>query len=138
MKIRNGFVSNSSSSSFIVATEKGKVQGRLIGFDSCSAPKFEAAIKNISGELNEGELQRYLSLSESCESSLFSAYINVLGEYWNCSFSENELDWKPVNVLEFDSFIDVWHSTEVKRFREKLLATEVEGCRHCVTFPEIN
>ncbi len=109
-----------------------------IGFDSCSAPKFEAAIKDESFDITQQQKDRLIQCSESCESSAFSSYINVLGEYWHCSFSEGEGDWKPINVLEAESFLDVWYSPEAKRFREKLLSSENDGCRRCITFPDIN
>lgn len=109
-----------------------------IGFDSCSAPKFEAAVK-ADDSLSPERKKQLIQCSESCESSAFSSYINVLGEYWNCSFCEDEPGWEPVNVLKADDFLkDVWYSEPIKKFREKLLASEVEGCRRCIVFPEIN
>ena len=108
-----------------------------IGFDSCSAPKFEAAIKQSS--LSKEKKQRLIECSESCESSAFSAYINTFGEFWYCSFTENEGEWKPINVLEADDFLkDVWYADEVVRFRTALLDSEVDGCRRCIVFPQIN
>jgi len=79
-----------------------------------------------------------IECSESCESSLFSSYINVNGEYWHCSFSENEDGQGFVNVLEENEFIDVWYSDEVKRFRDESINSMIDGCRHCNVFPEIN
>lgn len=109
------------------------------GFDSCSAPKFEAAIKGATLELNFGEKEKYLSLSESCESSVFSSYVNIIGEFFACSFCEREPIFpRGVSVLEHDNFLDVWYSKETKEFRKKLLASEVDGCRQCLAFPTIN
>jgi hypothetical protein len=107
------------------------------GFDSCSAPKFNKVIENI---ILSDEQRRLMSMtSESCESSLFSAYVNVRGEYWNCSFSENEPNIKCVNVLEAENFLrDVWFSEQVNEFRKQLLATTKNGVRHCHVFPEID
>jgi len=108
------------------------------GFDSCSAPKFEAAISAMEG-LTEEQRKNLIMCSESCESSLFSAYINVLGEFWMCSFSENAEGVEMVNVLEAKDFLaDVWNSPQVEKFRNKLLQTEIKGCRHCPVYPEIN
>ena len=95
------------------------------GFDSCSAPKFERAIKGMERE------KELTQMSEPCESSLFSTYINVAGECWNCSFSEDEEGVEPVNVLEAEDFIrDVWHSSQVEKFRKRLLGNE----RRCPIF----
>lgn len=107
------------------------------GFDSCSAPKFEATIRSM--DLDKSIKEKLISYSESCESSLFSSYINVHGEYWHCSFSENECDWKAIDVLKVSNFLeDVWNNEEVKKFRNKCISTEKDGCRDCITFPEIN
>jgi hypothetical protein len=107
------------------------------GFDSCSAPKFDDAL--IGRTLTDQQKKIMTMTSESCESSLFSAYINVKGEYWNCSFSENEQGITPVNVLEAEDFLrDVWFSEPIKAFRERLLKTAVNGVRRCPVFPEIN
>jgi len=103
------------------------------GFDSCSAPKFEQAVKER--EMSEERRKVLLSMSESCESSLFSAYINVKGEYWHCSFSEDEPNVECVNVLECNDFLkDVWFSPAVIKFRQRVLNSMRDGCRHCVTY----
>ena len=108
-----------------------------IGFDSCSAPKFEQAIKEM--KLPEQEVKRLIECSESCESSLFSSYISVNSEYWHCSFSENEDGQSYVNVLEAKDFLkDIWYSPEVIEFRNKSLDSSVDGCRYCNVFPSIN
>lgn len=107
------------------------------GFDSCSAPKFEASVKASS--MSKSIKKRMLEASESCESSIFSSYINVFGEYWHCSFSENEEGIKSVNVLKVDDFVaDVWNAPVVRKFRNKLLEGEIDGTRHCPVYPEIN
>ena len=109
-----------------------------IGFDSCSAPKFDATVREL--KMPEVWKSRMLGLSESCESALFSAYINVHGEMWYCSFSEHEPNVAPVNVLDANDFIkDVWYASQTVGFRNRVLASaDKHGCRRCVTFPEIN
>jgi len=54
-----------------------------IGFDSCSAHKF------MKCELSRG----YENVIEPCESGLFSAYINVDGHVFPCSFLETRERW---------------------------------------------
>lgn len=107
-----------------------------IGFDSCSAPKFEAAIKNMS--IAEEEKKRLIACSESCESSLFSSYINVNSEYWHCSFSEKEDGQECVSVLDKAKFLDVWYSKAVMEFSNKSIQSMKDGCRYCHVFPAIN
>jgi hypothetical protein len=111
-----------------------------IGFDSCSAPKFESSIKNM--DMSESRKQELNMLSESCESfGLFSAYINVFGDYFPCSFAENEKGWENgLSVLHCDDFLkDIWFSNKVKKWRKKSLDTCYNnGCRRCLIFEEIN
>lgn len=80
------------------------------GFDSCSAKTAARVLKELGHEdLTE--------CCEPCESSRFSSYIAVDGRYWNCSFCERS-DWfKPINVLKYNNFVDVWHLPEVMRVR---------------------
>jgi hypothetical protein len=107
------------------------------GFDSCSAPKFEAAVRDMP--MDENRRKQMIQLSESCESGLFSAYINVAGEYWHCSFAEREPEQEPINVVNSPDFLrDVWYNPAVVAFRAKSLDTAVNGCRHCTIFPQIN
>lgn len=108
------------------------------GFDSCSAPKFDRAVHSLN--LNKTQLLWLKMCSESCESSLFSSYINVHGEYWNCSFVERSDRFQPVHVLDVQDFLrDVWYSDQVKMFREAVLATQRDdGARLCPAFPQLN
>lgn len=90
-----------------------------IGFDSCSAPIFLAAMKG------HPLFESFSRLSESCESNRFSGYANVKGEYWHCSFTEDQPGWKSINLIEIKDFDrDVWNSTEVGKFRNRLLCQE--------------
>lgn len=107
------------------------------GFDSCSAPKFEKTVDNL--EISTGEKTRLKELSESCESSLFSSYINAKSEYWPCSFCEGERNQEGIDVLGAKDFIkDVWHHSVTRDFRKQLLHSAKNGCRECIVFPEIN
>lgn len=92
-----------------------------IGFDSCSAPMAEKAL--------EGQPEAIMI--EPCESGLFSAYINVEGKFFPCSFCEGEGDWtEGIDMNSVDSFAEIWHHERVQKWRERLLA----GCRKCPMF----
>ena len=112
-----------------------------IGFDSCSAPKFLQAVHN-----DKERFGYYKMISESCESSLFSSYINVDGKYFHCSFVEGLLGWEGIDVVNCDNFLqDVWFGKETMRFRNLLLnqteqyvhrtlGCEVGDCRLCPVY----
>ena len=80
------------------------------GFDSCSA----TPVMEVLREIGRPEL---CVSCESCESSKLSAYINVKGEYWSCSFAEGTDFIKPINVLAYRSAAEWWNSDEVKKAR---------------------
>lgn len=113
--------------------------GVRIGFDSCSAPKFANVVKKM--KISEDEKQALLNVVESCESTLFSSYINQKGDFYPCSFCEGENEWtEGVSVLGHDNFSDVWRHSRVEEWRKKLLCSVrgCDGCRQCIAFPEIN
>lgn len=108
-----------------------------IGFDSCYAPKFDATIKQM--KMDNQSKKILLECSESCESSLFSSYVNVDGFYWHCSFAENEPKYDSIDVTKINNFLDdVWYSEKVKKFRNDSINSSKDGCRFCNLFPEIN
>lgn len=111
-----------------------------IGFDSCSAPKFEYTVKRMN--ISDKEKSELISLSESCESfGLFSSYINVFGDFYPCSFAENEEGWEDgISVLNCRNFLeDVWYSEKLNKYRQMSLNTCYPGgCRKCLVFKEIN
>lgn len=97
-----------------------------IGFDSCSCHKFLASVADRD---NYNELE---TLSEPCESTCFSAYINSGGNYFPCSFTEGQDDWKTgINVPNCGDFVkDVWNSDRSIVFRNNLL----KNGRRCPVF----
>lgn len=109
------------------------------GFDSCSAPKFEKSIKEDK-LLSREQKEQLLRMSESCESGLFSSYINTAGKFFMCSFAEGEGDWiKGIDVVNCDNFLeDVWYHPKVIAYRNRLISESIDGCRMCLIFPEIN
>lgn len=105
------------------------------GFDSCSAPSFLNAVKDSP------DYAKFKELSEDCESTLFSSYINEKGEFFPCSFTENWVEggWEQtagINVLEAENFIDdVWMHPRTVAFRNALIGNkDIQGCRNCPAF----
>lgn len=125
-----------------VAKYKGLIDhamdiGVQIGFDSCSAPIFLQAMKH------DKNFERYVEMVESCESGLFSSYINVDGIYWHCSFTEDQPGWTGVDVLSADDFVkDVWYDEETVKFRNKLTKQDnshiCHDCRLCPVYDLYN
>jgi len=92
-------------------------KGIGVGFDSCSAPTFLAAMKG------HPKFEVLSQLSESCESDRFSGYANVDGIWSHCSFTEGLPNWGTVDLKTITDFNkEVWVSPEVKKFR---------GCLTC-------
>lgn len=103
------------------------------GFDSCSAPRFEASIEENA--ISDDQKKTLLACTERCEAGLFSAYIDVNGKYWHCSFDENNENDKGIDVLAVNDFRkDIWLSEYIKSWRKKL----IEFGRECPLFPVIN
>ena len=98
-----------------------------IGFDSCSASNFVKAVKD------KPNFEQLNQMVDSCESTLFSYYIDVHGKGFPCSFSVGTSGLKGVNVLKAKNFInDVWNHPETTFFRTRLLANkDCNGCRKC-------
>jgi MoaA/NifB/PqqE/SkfB family radical SAM enzyme len=96
------------------------------GFDSCSANRFLRVVKGHQ------DYDKFAQVSEPCESSLFSAYIDVRGTFFPCSFSSGEGRWtEGVDVVNCSDFIeDVWNHPKTLRFRSDLLMR----CRDCPLF----
>ena len=97
-----------------------------IGFDSCSAHAYLRVIKN------DKDYDSKAICAEPCESACFSSYINHKGEFFACSFCENEGMWKyGLNVLYTEDFEnDVWNNSQTRKFRRMLLDNE----RRCPMF----
>lgn len=87
-----------------------------LGFDSCSAPKFLNSIQNTKYK----NLETFV---EPCESSLFSVYFNYKGEFFPCSFSEGEQDWKEgISIHNCNDFLeDIWYNKKTINFRNSLI-----------------
>jgi len=108
-----------------------------VGFDSCSYPHF---VKAIEGR---DDYERLKQLGEPCESfGLFSAYVNVSGTYFPCSFAEHGKWGEGIDLLKVNDFkSEVWFSEKVNKWRQhSLQATQScncpssSGCRVCPLF----
>lgn len=109
------------------------------GFDSCSACRFEKVIRE-SKAISDENKKNLTECSESCESMGFSFYTSVDSECFPCSFTEGEKGWeKGLNMLNItDFFKDVWYNPRVIEWRDRLIKSKKNGCRQCLSFPEIN
>ena len=98
-----------------------------IGFDSCSASSFLKAIKE-----NEN-YEKIAKMVEPCESTLFSYYINAEGIGYPCSFAEGLPQFKGIDILKSQDFIeDVWNNDETIQFRQQLISNkDCLDCRNC-------
>jgi len=93
------------------------------GFDSCGCNKFLEVIKD------RPDFENLKTVSEPCESSLFSFFASVDGEFFPCSFCDGIEGWeKGIDIKEVKDFgKDVWNNERVVKFRKKLL----ENKRNC-------
>ncbi len=93
--------------------------GVAYGFDSCTAPMYMRVIEN------HPDRKKLEECVEPCESGLFSSYINVLGEFFACSFCEGEAGWtEGISVFDYDNFVDLWKSSRLDKWRKTLLAND--------------
>lgn len=103
-----------------------------IGFDSCSAFKFLKSVENHENYEN------FLMSSEPCESSAFSVYCSVDGEFFPCSFAENGEFGRGLDIANCDNFLkDIWQHPKTIEFRNRLLDSENKNelkCRECILF----
>jgi hypothetical protein len=105
------------------------------GMDSCGAYKFLQATNII----DPTRVPQVAPMVESCESGLFSTYINVEGKFFPCSFSEGIGEWEEgIDLMEINSqeeFLDkLWYGERVMKWRKNLLnsmSKEFSDCRIC-------
>jgi MoaA/NifB/PqqE/SkfB family radical SAM enzyme len=93
-----------------------------MGFDSCSAQKFIKAIEN------HPNAEQMLSHAEPCESTLYSMYIDVKGDFYPCSFSTEVPGWENgISVIDCNDFLeDIWFNEKTRKFSEGVIK-----CRDC-------
>ncbi len=102
--------------------------GGKFGFDSCTASNFLKATKGFDS------YEQFKIMSEPCESTLFSYYINVDGIGFPCSFCEGVCNG--VDVVGCQDFVkDIWNAKDTKQFREMVMSNkDVNGCRMCPVY----
>ena len=114
--------------------DRCNANGVSFGFDSCSAGMYMASI-------SDEDKAKYGQYAESCESSLFSCYVNAHGIYYHCSFTEGEKGWEEgIDALNCEDFVkDVWNHDKVAKIRKySIKSMDCNSCRKCLIFPEIN
>ncbi len=106
-------------------------KGVSFGFDSCSAHNFQSSISRLykRGLVTSEMVSTTELVTEPCESSAFSWYIDAEGRGFPCSFAAGiTMPHGGLNVLECENFIkDIWQAQPTKLFRRVLLNNK----RHC-------
>ena len=107
-----------------------------IGSDSCGSGSLYQVYKNLGLE------NQVKNCIISCESfGIESAYINVDGKYYPCSFAEGVGEWQDgLDVLNCEDFMkDVWYNPLLNKYRELSIKTkDCNGCRKCLVYPNVN
>lgn len=123
---------------FAEAVQKALVAKIPLGFDSCSAFKFLKAVKQLIDEgkiSNDPPYEYYEQVSEPCESTCFSAYINTDGLFYPCSFLEEEPGFEGgLDVVNCQDFLkDIWHHPKTIAYRERVIQGH-KDCRNCAHY----
>jgi radical SAM protein with 4Fe4S-binding SPASM domain len=116
---------------FDALVDKALTENIQVGFDSCSAGRF---LKAVKGSPNYAS---YETMTEPCESGLFSTYIDVEGTFFPCSFAEGFGDWQEgLDVLNCEDFMkDIWVHPKLVAWRKALIKnTDENKCRNCPLF----
>jgi len=133
---RNTFTTLDSLEKFKSLFKTAVECGVSLGMDSCAAPQAFKAIESLS-------MMKSAPSIESCESGIFSSYINVEGDYYPCSFSEGVGEWKNgISVLDASDFVkDIWYNARVNSWRKNILCSSQKctcqfknDCRPCPLF----
>ncbi len=107
-----------------------------IGSDSCGSGILYKTFKDLGLE------SRVKNSIISCESfGIESAYINVEGKYFPCSFAEGIGEWNDgIDVLNCNDFLkDVWYNPLLNKYRQiSISSKDCNGCRRCLVYPNVN
>lgn len=101
-----------------------------VGFDSCGAGKFLNAVKDYPN------YDKLLEMSQPCESTRESFYVDVDGKAFPCSFCPNTESFSEgLDVVNCENFVDeVWNHPRTIAWRNHLLKTRDSGCFDCPVF----
>lgn len=82
------------------------------------------------------DYERLKKCIEPCESTCFSAYIDVEGKFFPCSFCPGQGDWvEGLDVIHCNDFIeDIWMHEKTVKFRNQLLLNN----RKCIMYDLFN
>ena len=97
--------------------------------DSVFCTKCDKCIEKFMKSIeNHPYKERLTQCAEPCESTLYSLYIDVNGDFYPCSFATETDGWeKGLSVIDCEDFIkDIWQHEKTKKFREKVI-----NCRDC-------
>lgn len=94
------------------------------GFDSCNA-------RNLMPILKENGFSRAEVFCEPCESSRFSAYVNVDQEYHHCSFAEGLCGGVTSmrDITDVSMFIDWWRNDSRLKSLRSPLSPKSDACQ---------
>lgn len=125
-KGRGKCLSSAPYSDFKSIVLQAQKMGISMGMDSCTAPQMFKVVE----ETDQNDL---IQMVEPCESSCFSAYLNVDCFFYPCSFAEGEGEWKNgISFLDCENFVDdVWFHPRTIEWRNKLL----QSSQHCSFCP---
>ena len=101
-----------------------------LGFDSCSAYNYLEAVKD------EKDFETQSQYVTPCCASRFSAYIDIYGQYYACSFMENREEWgSGLDIFDCEDFIqDIWNHPQTVDFRNKNIACSKQNRNPCKYF----
>lgn len=107
-----------------------------IGADSCGSGILYQVYKDLGLE----DLVKNSVIS--CESfGIESAYINVNGHYFPCSFAEGIGEWtQGIDILKCEDFVkDVWFNPLLDKYRKISIKTkDCNRCRKCLIYSNVN
>lgn len=115
---------------FTKIVQYGMEKGVGFGFDSCSAFRF---LKSVEGHK---DYDMFKMMTEPCESTCFSMYINTHGDFYPCSFTENTEEWETGLTLadkNIDFLRDIWFHPRVVKVRRDIIKTR-KACKSCFYF----
>lgn len=100
-----------------------------LGFDSCNSKR---ALDTIGESIKDSVIP--------CEATLESSYISCKGNYYPCSFMEEEGDWEEgISLKDINSseeFLDkVWNNKKTLKFMKELQDTTKHNCKGCRECP---